>query len=49
MEQARATTSHNGQAEGRERQTAMSSFNVDTGQITVTFHDKGNYKSLKKY
>jgi transposase len=34
---------------GRERKTAMGSYNYTTGQITVTFHDKGNYKSFKKH
>lgn len=27
----------------------MGSYNYVTGQITVTFHDKGNYKSFKKH
>ena len=27
----------------------MGSFNYMTGQITVTFHEKGNYKSFKKH
>jgi len=34
---------------GRERKTAMGSYNYVTGQITVTFHDRGNYKSFKKH
>lgn len=34
---------------GRERKTAMGSYNFKTGQITVTFHEKGNYKSFKKH
>ncbi len=34
---------------GRERKTAMGSYNYDSGQITVTFHDRGNYKSFKKH
>jgi transposase len=34
---------------GRERKTAMGSYNFETGQITVTFHEKGNYKSFKKH
>lgn len=33
----------------RERQTAMGSFNFETGQITVSFHDRGNYQSFKKH
>lgn len=33
----------------RERKTAMGSYNYGTGQITVTFHDKGNYKTFKKH
>lgn len=33
----------------RERQTAMGSYNFETGQITVTFHQKGNYQSFKKH
>jgi hypothetical protein len=32
---------------GRERQTGIGSYNYDTGQITVSFHEKGNYKSFK--
>ena len=27
----------------------MGSYNYGTGQITVTFHDKGNYKTFKKH
>lgn len=34
---------------GRERRTAMGSYNFETGQITVTFHQKGNYQSFKKH
>ena len=34
---------------GRERKTAMGSYNYDTGQITVSFHEKGNYKTFKKH
>lgn len=34
---------------GRERKTAMGSFNYCTGQLTVSFHEKGNYKSFKKH
>lgn len=34
---------------GRERRTAMGSYNYGTGQMTVTFHQKGNYKSFKKH
>ena len=34
---------------GRERRTAMGSYNFGTGQITVTFHKKGNYQSLKRH
>lgn len=34
---------------GRERKTAMGSYNFETGQITVTFHERGNYKSFKKH
>ncbi|UZO79924.1 IS630 family transposase [Aquimarina sp. ERC-38] len=33
----------------RERQTAMGSYNFETGQITVTFHQRGNYQSFKKH
>lgn len=33
----------------RERKTAMGSYNFETGQITVSFHEKGNYKSFKKH
>jgi hypothetical protein len=32
-----------------ERKTAMGSYNYQTGQITVSFHSKGNYKSFKKH
>lgn len=34
---------------GRERNTGIGSYNFDTGQITISFHEKGNYKSLKKH
>lgn len=34
---------------GRERKTAMGSFNYQTGQLTVSFHQKGNYQSFKKH
>lgn len=27
----------------------MGSYNYGTGQITVSFHDRGNYKSFKKH
>ena len=33
----------------RERETAMGSFNFESGQITVTFHQKGNYQSFKRH
>lgn len=33
----------------RERLTAMGSYNFETGQITVSFHAKGNYQSFKKH
>lgn len=33
----------------RERLTAMGSYNSKTGQITVSFHQKGNYQSFKKH
>lgn len=33
----------------RERQTAFGSFNYNTGQMTVSFADKGNSKTFKKY
>jgi len=33
----------------RERQTAMGSYNFETGQITISFHNKGNYQSFKKH
>lgn len=33
----------------RERQTAMGSYNFGTGQITVSFHNRGNYQSFKKH
>lgn len=34
---------------GRERETAMGSYNFETGQITVTFHKRGNYQSFKRH
>lgn len=34
---------------GRDRMTAMGSYNYGTGQITVSFHKRGNYKSFKKH
>lgn len=33
----------------RERQTVFGSFNYNTGQITVSFADRGNSKSFKKH
>lgn len=33
----------------RQRKTAIGSYNYESGQITVSFHDKGNYKSLKRH
>jgi transposase len=33
----------------RERETAMGSYNFETGQVTVTFHKKGNYQSFRKH
>ena len=33
----------------RERNTAMGSLNANTGQIVVSFHKKGNYKTFKKH
>jgi len=33
----------------RERQTAFGSFNYNTAQMTVSFADKGNSKTFKKY
>ena len=27
----------------------MGSYNYDSGQITISFHEKGNYKSFKKH
>jgi transposase len=33
----------------RERQTTFGSLNIATGQITITFADKGNYKSFRKH
>lgn len=34
---------------GRERNTVMGSYNFDSGQMTVTFHQRGNYQSFKKH
>lgn len=34
---------------GRERQTAMGTYNIATGQITESFHQTGNYQSFKKH
>lgn len=34
---------------GRERKTGMGSYNYGTGQITVDFHEKGNYQTFKKH
>lgn len=33
----------------RERKTGMGSYNIETGQITVSFHQRGNYQSFKKH
>jgi transposase len=33
----------------RERQTTFGSLNIATGQITVSFADKGNYQTFKKH
>ncbi len=33
----------------RERQTVFGSYNFDSGQITVSFADRGNAKSFKKH
>lgn len=33
----------------RERQTAFGSMNVKTGQMTISFADKGNYQTFKKH
>lgn len=33
----------------RERNTAMGSYNFETGQITVSFHNRGNYQSFKNH
>jgi len=33
----------------RERQTAFGSFNYDTGQMTVSFAERGNSKTFKKH
>lgn len=33
----------------RERQTIFGSYNYDTGQITVSFADKGNSRTFKKH
>jgi len=32
----------------RERKTGIGSYNYGSGQITVSLHDKGNYKSFSK-
>ncbi|TVQ50186.1 MAG: hypothetical protein EA362_02880 [Saprospirales bacterium] len=34
---------------GRESKTAMGNYNYITGQIIVTFYDRGNYQSFKKH
>lgn len=34
---------------GRERRTAMGSYNFGSGQMTITFHQRGNYQSFKKH
>lgn len=34
---------------GRDRRTGMGSYNYESGQITVSFHKRGNYKSFKKH
>lgn len=33
----------------RERQTTFGSLNIQTGQITINFADRGNYQSFKKH
>jgi transposase len=33
----------------KERETAMGSLNYLTGQITVSFHERGNHKTFKKH
>jgi len=33
----------------KEKLTAMRSYNYATGQMTVTFHLKGNYQNFKKH
>lgn len=33
----------------KERQTVMGSYNFGDGQITISFHDRGNYHSFKKH
>ena len=33
----------------RERKTATGSYNFETGQMTVSFHQRGNYQSFKKH
>lgn len=33
----------------RERQTALGSVNINTGQMTINFADKGNYQSFKRH
>jgi len=34
---------------GKERLTAMGSYNYRTGQMTISFHQQGNYKNFKKH
>ena len=34
---------------GRERRTAMGSYNFGSGQMTITFHQRGNYQSFKRH
>lgn len=33
----------------RERQTVMGSYNYGSGQITISYHDRGNYQSFKRH
>lgn len=33
----------------RERETGMGSYNFETGQLSVTFHKRGNYQSFKRH
>jgi len=33
----------------RERQTAFGSLNIRTGQMTISFADKGNYQTFKRH